>query len=76
VSFHPVFPRDFLHLLATGQRGNLRSQDTGPHSELGTSSEQLLFFCQKEVEIEINVSILRWKKVQFYTMSLLKNRIP
>lgn len=50
--------------------------DTSPHSELGTSSEQLLWFCQKEVEIEINVSILGWKKVRFYTMSLLKNRIP
>lgn len=47
--------------------------DISPHSELGTSSEQLLLFCQKEVEIEINVSILGWgKKVHFYTTSLFE----
>lgn len=39
--------------------------DISPHAALGTSSEQQLLFCQKEVEIEINVSILRWKKGPF-----------
>lgn len=63
--FPLCLPKSFSPPTQHRAGGNLRSNWHQPSFRAWHIFREPLFFCQKEVEIEINASILGWKKSPF-----------